>query len=49
MTSVLPDSMKRITKLRLVKDLKYGKVHLRQSHIELGEFDDMNKIFKKTK
>jgi hypothetical protein len=41
--------MKRLAKLRLMKDLKYGKVYLRQSPIELGEFEDINKTFKKKK
>ena len=33
-------------KIKLIKDLKYGKVHLRQSLLELNQFEDMTKLFK---
>lgn len=35
----------RIGKLRLMKDMKYGRVNLRQSLIELSEFSDVDKIY----
>ncbi len=39
----------RIAKLKLMKDLKYGKVHLRQSLLEMSEFEDVDKLFKNKK
>lgn len=39
----------RITKLKLIKDLKYGKVHLRQSLLQMSEFHDIDKIYKTKK
>lgn len=39
----------RIAKLKLIKDLKYGKVHLRQSLLEMSEFHDIDKIFNNKK
>jgi hypothetical protein len=49
MSSVSPDPIKILRKLKLMKDLKYGKVHLRQSLIDLDEFEDMDKVFKNRK
>lgn len=39
----------RMGRLKLIKDLKYGRVHLRQSLLEMTEFEDVNKIFKNRK
>jgi hypothetical protein len=36
MSTVIPDTKKRMTKLKLFKDLKYGKVYLRQSLIDFN-------------
>jgi hypothetical protein len=49
MSLVSPDPIKILRKLKLMKDLKYGKVHLRQSLIDIVEFEDMNKVFKNCK
>lgn len=39
--TTIPHQSNRIAKLKLMKDLKYGKVHLRQSLIEMSEFHDI--------
>ena len=36
-------------KIKLIKDLKYGKVHLRQSLLEMTEIEDLSKLFKMKK
>jgi hypothetical protein len=49
MSLSLPEPPRKGGHLKLIKDLKYGKVHLRQSLIELSEFEDVNKLFKNKK
>lgn len=39
--TTLNNAANRIAKLKLMKDLKYGKVHLRQSLLEMSEFEDI--------
>ena len=41
--------LRRKGKLKLMKDLKYGKANLRQSLIELSEFEDLAKTYKSKK
>lgn len=36
-------------KVKLIKDMKYGKVHLRQSLLELSGFEDLAKVFRNRK
>ena len=40
---------RRKGKVKMIKDLKYGKSNLRQSLIDFSEFEDLNKIYKSKK
>ena len=42
-------AQRRKGKVKLSKDLKYGNVQLRQSLIEMGEFEDLDRIFQSKK
>lgn len=39
----------RTDKIKLFKDLKYGKVHLRQSLLEMDEIEDLDRFYKNKK